>query len=218
MQIVCYNVYEQTAYNRTCDFRAEFRFEDDGEIRRETRVLLPAERFGRYAYLLGKSLEDACVRGKLMQELTLPAAWRNLEYDAFRKAVSQMATDWLEARICELEQNCTEIVYDPDTVFQQQDVREMLLGQYSYGGARLLRSVVRSLYKGEPIELHNVIHLDRQHYAIFQAILANYRKHRESEQLREIVGEMNRQEEVKAAEAAEAEAKLQEQREDESLF
>lgn len=215
--IVCYNVYEQTAYDRTCDFRAEFLFEDGGP-RRETRVLLPAERFGRYAYLLGKSLEDACIRFKLMLELRLPASWRGLEYDEFRKAVSNLAAEWLEARIGELEDDCTEVIYDPDTVFQQQDVREMLLGAYSYGGARILRSVVRSFYKGEPVELHNVIYLDRLHYAIFQAILAHYRKHRESEQLREIVGEMIRQEEAKEAEAAEEEARLRKQREDESLF
>lgn len=42
MQIVCYNIYEQTAYSRSCDFR--------NETRRETRVLLPETRFGRYAY------------------------------------------------------------------------------------------------------------------------------------------------------------------------
>lgn len=49
MQIVCYNIYEQTAYSRSCDFRAEFLFEDN-ETRRETRVLLPETRFCRYAY------------------------------------------------------------------------------------------------------------------------------------------------------------------------
>ena len=38
--IICYNVYEKTAYLRTCDFRAEFLFEDE-KTRRETRVLLP---------------------------------------------------------------------------------------------------------------------------------------------------------------------------------
>ena len=66
---------------------------------------------------------------------------------------------------------CADGIYSPDTVFQQQDVRQILLGQYSYGGSQLLRNVVRSLYK---------------------AILAHYRKYRESEQLRQIVSEMNR--------------------------
>ena len=195
--IVCYNVYEQTAYLRTCDFRAEFLFED-GETRRETRVLLPEHRFGRYAYLLGKSLEDACVRNKLIQELKIPASWKEMEYEAFRKAVSKMAAEWLEQRISELELDFTKVVYDPDTVFQQQDVREMLLGPYSYGGAEILRSVVCSFYKGEPVELYEVTRLDRKHYAVFQAILAHYRKHRESAQLCEIVGEMKRQAEAKS--------------------
>ena len=52
--------------------------------------------------------------------------------------------------------------------------------------------------------------LDRKHYAIFQAILAHYRKHRESEQLREIVGEMNRMKakKVRAQNAEETEEDL----------
>lgn len=190
--IVCYNVYEQTAYSRTCDFRAEFLFQDQ-KTRRQTRVLLPEARFGRYAYLSGKwFLEDASVSTRLTMELRLPLAWKDLGYDEFRQAVSQLATDWLEKRICELENDFTEVIYDPDTVFQQQDVREMLLGKYSYGGAQILRNVVLSFYRGESVELGTVTQLDRKHYAIFQAILAHYRKHRESEQLREIVGEMNR--------------------------
>lgn len=47
-------------------------------------------------------------------------------------------------------------------------------------------------------------------YAIFQAILAHYRKHRESEQLREIVGEMNRMKakKVRAQNAEETEEDL----------
>lgn len=196
--IVCYNVYEQTAYSRTCDFRAEFLFEDE-ETRRETRVLLPEARFGRYAYLSGKwFLEDASVSTKLTMELRLPIAWKDLGYYEFRQAVSKMATDWLEQRICELENDFSEIIYDPDTVFQQQDVRDMLLGPYSYGGAQIMRNVVLSFYRGEPVELGTVTQLDRKHYAIFQAILAHYRKHRESEQLREIVGEMNRMKAEKA--------------------
>ncbi|WP_283140371.1 hypothetical protein [Neisseria subflava] len=196
--IVCYNVYEQTAYSRTCDFRAEFLFEDE-ETRRETRVLLPEARFGRYAYLSGKwLLEDASVSTKLTMELRLPIAWKDLGYYEFRQAVSKMATDWLEQRICELENDFSEIIYDPDTVFQQQDVRDMLLGTYSYGGAQIMRNVVLSFYRGEPVELGTVTQLDRKHYAIFQAILAHYRKHRESEQLREIVGEMNRMKAEKA--------------------
>ncbi|SUA21528.1 Uncharacterised protein [Neisseria gonorrhoeae] len=48
-------------------------------------------------------LEDASVRTKLTMELTLPLAWKDLDYDEFQLAVSQMATDWLEQRICELE-------------------------------------------------------------------------------------------------------------------
>ena len=196
--IVCYNVYEQTAYSRTCDFRAEFLFEDE-ETRRETRVLLPEARFGRYAYLSGKwLLEDASVSTKLTMELRLSIAWKDLGYYEFRQAVSKMATDWLEQRICELENDFSEIIYDPDTVFQQQDVRDMLLGTYSYGGAQIMRNVVLSFYRGEPVELGTVTQLDRKHYAIFQAILAHYRKHRESEQLREIVGEMNRMKAEKA--------------------
>lgn len=196
--IVCDNVYEQTAYSRTCDFRAEFLFEDE-ETRRETRVLLPEARFGRYAYLSGKwFLEEASVSTRLTMELRLPLAWKDYEYDEFRQAVSQMATDWLEQRICELENDFTEVIYDPDTVFQQQDVREMLLGKYSYGGAQILRNVVLSFYRGEPVELGTVTQLDRKHYAIFQAILTHYRKHRESAQLREIVGEMNRMKAKKA--------------------
>lgn len=196
--IVCDNVYEQTAYSRTCDFRAEFLFEDE-ETRRVTRVLLPEARFGRYAYLSGKwFLEDASVSTRLTMELRLPIAWKDYGYDEFRQAVSQMATDWLEQRICELENDFTEVIYDPDTVFQQQDVREMLLGKYSYGGAQILRNVVLSFYRGEPVELGTVTQLDRKHYAIFQAILTHYRKHRESEQLREIVGEMNRMKAKKA--------------------
>ena len=196
--IVCYNVYEQTAYSRTCDFRAEFLFQDQ-KTRRQTRVLLPEARFGRYAYLSGKwFLEDASVSTRLTMELRLPLAWKDLGYDEFRQAVSQLATDWLEKRICELENDFTEVIYDPDTVFQQQDVREMLLGKYSYGGAQILRNVVLSFYRGEPVELGTVTQLDRKHYAIFQAILTHYRKHRESEQLREIVGEMNRMKAKKA--------------------
>ena len=196
--IVCYNVYEQTAYSRTCDFRAEFLFEDE-ETRRETRVLLPEARFGRYAYLSGKwLLEDASVSTKLTMELRLPIAWKDLGYYEFRQAVSKMATDWLEQRICELENDFSEIIYDPDTVFQQQDVRDMLLGTYSYGGAQIMRNVVLSFYRGEPVELGTVTQLDRKHDAIFQAILAHYRRHRESEQLREIVGEMNRMKAEKA--------------------
>lgn len=87
---------------------------------------------------------------------------------------------------------CADGIYSPDTVFQQQDVRQILLGQYSYGGSQLLRNVVRSLYKGVPVELYQVTQLDQKHYAIFEAILAHYRKYRESEQLRQIVREMNR--------------------------
>lgn len=195
--IVCDNVYEQTAYSRTCDFRAEFLFQDQ-KTRRQTRVLLPEARFGRYAYLSGKwFLEDASVSTRLTMELRLPLAWKDLGYDEFRQAVSQLATDWLEKRICELENDFTEVIYDPNTVFQQQDVREMLLGN-SYGGAQILRNVVLSFYRGEPVELGTVTQLDRKHYAIFQAILTHYRKHRESEQLREIVGEMNRMKAKKA--------------------
>lgn len=195
--IVCDNVYEQTAYSRTCDFRAEFLFQDQ-KTRRQTRVLLPEARFGRYAYLSGKwLLEDASVSTRLTMELRLPLAWKDLGYDEFRQAVSQLATDWLEKRICELENDFTEVIYDPDTVFQQQDVREMLLGN-SYGGAQILRNVVLSFYRGESVELGTVTQLDRKHYAIFQAILTHYRKHRESEQLREIVGEMNRMKAKKA--------------------
>ena len=208
--IVCYNVYEQTAYSRTCDFRAEFLFEDE-ETRRETRVLLPEARFGRYAYLSGKwLLEDASVSTKLTMELRLPLAWKDLGYYEFRQAVSKMATDWLEQRICELENDFSEIIYDPDTVFQQKDVRDMLLGPYSYGGAQIMRNVVLSFYRGEPVELGTVTQLDRKHYAIFQAILAHYRKHRESEQLREIVGEMNRMKakKVRAQNAEETEEDL----------
>ncbi|ENV6398086.1 hypothetical protein WJ078_002133, partial [Neisseria gonorrhoeae] len=41
-------------------------------------------------------LEDASVRTKLTMELTLPLAWKDLDYDEFQLAVSQMATDWLE--------------------------------------------------------------------------------------------------------------------------
>ena len=87
---------------------------------------------------------------------------------------------------------CADGIYSPDTVFQQQDVRQILLGQYSYGGSQLLRNIVRSLYKGVPVELYQVTQLDQKHYAIFEAILAHYRKYRESEQLRQIVIEMNR--------------------------
>ena len=210
--IVCYNVYEQTAYSRTCDFRAEFLFEDE-ETRRETRVLLPEARFGRYAYLSGKwLLEDASVSTKLTMELRLPLAWKDLGYYEFRQAVSKMATDWLEQRICELENDFSEIIYDPDTVFQPKDVRDMLLGPYSYGGAQIMRNVVLSFYRGEPVELGTVTQLDRKHYAIFQAILAHYRKHRESEQLREIVGEMNR------VKAEKAQAKNADKTEDDLLF
>lgn len=210
--IVCDNVYEQTAYLRTCDFRAEFLFEDE-KTRRQTRVLLPEARFGRYAYLSGKwLLEDASVSTRLSMELRLPLAWKDFGYDEFRQAVSQLATDWLEKRICELENDFTEVIYDPDTVFQQQDVREMLLGKYSYGGAQILRNVVLSFYRGEPVELGTVTQLDRKHYAIFQAILAHYRKHRESEQLREIVGEMKRMK------AKKAQAKNAEETEEDLLF
>lgn len=208
--IICYNVYEKTAYLRTCDFRAEFLFEDE-KTRRETRVLLPEARFGRYAYLSGKwLLEDASVSTKLTMELRLPIAWKDLGYYEFRQAVSQMATDWLEQRICELENDFTEVIYDPDTVFQQQDVRDILLGTYNYGGAQIMRNVVLSFYRGEPIELGTVTQLDRKHYAIFQAILAHYRKHRESEQLREIVGEMNRMKakKIRAQNAEETEEDL----------
>ncbi|ENX2544223.1 hypothetical protein AB3X03_002133, partial [Neisseria gonorrhoeae] len=63
-------------------------------------------------------LEDASVRTKLTMELTLPLAWKDLDYDEFQLAVSQMATDWLEQRICELENDFTKVIYDPDTVFQ----------------------------------------------------------------------------------------------------
>lgn len=208
--IVCDNVYEQTAYSRTCDFRAEFLFQDQ-KTRRQTRVLLPEARFGRYAYLSGKwFLEDASVSTRLTMELRLPLAWKDLGYDEFRQAVSQLATDWLEQRICELENDFTEVIYDPDTVFQQQDVRDMLLGTYSYSGAQIMRNVVLSFYRGEPVELGTVTQLDRKHYAIFQAILAHYRKHRESEQLREIVGEMNRMKakKVRAQNAEETEEDL----------
>lgn len=207
--IVCDNVYEQTAYSRTCDFRAEFLFQDQ-KTRRQTRVLLPEARFGRYAYLSGKwFLEDASVSTRLTMELRLPLAWKDLGYDEFRQAVSQLATDWLEKRICELENDFTEVIYDPDTVFQQQDVREMLLGN-SYGGAQIMRNVVLSFYRGESVELGTVTQLDRKHYAIFQAILTHYRKHRESEQLREIVGEMNRMKakKVRAQNAEETEEDL----------
>lgn len=185
--IVCDNVYEQTAYSRTCDFRAEFLFQDQ-KTRRQTRVLLPEARFGRYAYLSGKwLLEDASVSTRLTMELRLPLAWKDLGYDEFRQAVSQLATDWLEKRICELENDFTEVIYDPDTVFQQKNVRDMLLGTYNYGGAQIMRDVVLSFYRGETVELDMVILLDRKHYAIFKAILAHYRKYRKSEQLREIV-------------------------------
>ena len=48
-----------------------------------------------------------------------------------------------------------------------------------------------------------VIQLDRKHFQIFQAILEHCRKHHESEQLREMVDEMN-QVEVKKASAYKA--------------
>ena len=197
--IVCNNIYEQTAYSRTCDFRAEFLFEDE-ETRRETRVLLPEARFGRYAHLSGKwFLEDASVSTKLTMELRLPIAWKDLGYDEFRQAVSQMATDWLEQRICELENDFTKVIYDPDTVFQQQDVRQILLGSCKYGDAWILQNIVRSFYKREPVELCMVIKLDRKHFQIFQAILAHCRKHRVSGNLHEIVAEMNQVEAEKAS-------------------
>ncbi|HFC7563398.1 TPA: hypothetical protein ACLBCM_000474 [Neisseria meningitidis] len=88
---------------------------------------------------------------------------------------------------------CTDAIYRPENVFQQQDVREILLGQYSYAGSQILRNIVRSLYKGVPVELYQVSQLDQKHYAIFEAILAHYRKYGESEQLRQIVCEMNRE-------------------------
>lgn len=144
-------------------------------------------------------LEDASVRTKLTMELTLPLAWKDLDYDEFQLAVSQMATDWLEQRICELENDFTKVIYDPDTVFQHQDVRNILLGSCKYGGARILQNIVRLLYKRKPVELRMVIQLDRKHFQIFQAILARCRKHRESEKLREIVDEMNRVEAEKAS-------------------
>lgn len=144
-------------------------------------------------------LEDASVRTKLTMELTLPLAWKDLDYDEFQLAVSQMATDWLEQRICELENDFTKVIYDPDTVFQHQDVRNILLGSCKYGGARILQNIVRLLYKRKPVELLMVIQLDRKHFQIFQAILAHCRKHRESEKLREIVDEMNRVEAEKAS-------------------
>ncbi|EMT4930168.1 hypothetical protein O3B52_002218 [Neisseria gonorrhoeae] len=144
-------------------------------------------------------LEDARVRTKLTMELTLPLAWKDLDYDEFQLAVSQMATDWLEQRICELENDFTKVIYDPDTVFQHQDVRNILLGSCKYGGARILQNIVRLLYKRKPVELRMVIQLDRKHFQIFQAILAHCRKHRESEKLREIVDEMNRVEAEKAS-------------------
>ncbi|EMS6189517.1 hypothetical protein RDA38_002217, partial [Neisseria gonorrhoeae] len=144
-------------------------------------------------------LEDASVRTKLTMELTLPLAWKDLDYDEFQLAVSQMATDWLEQRICELENDFTKVIYDPDTVFQHQDVRNILLGSCKYGGARILQNIVRLLYKRKPVELRMVIQLDRKHFQIFQAILAHCRKHRESEKLREIVDEMNRVEAEKAS-------------------
>ncbi|ENV1777879.1 TPA: hypothetical protein ACKN19_002163, partial [Neisseria gonorrhoeae] len=144
-------------------------------------------------------LEDASVRTKLTMELTLPLAWKDLDYDEFQLAVNQMATDWLEQRICELENDFTKVIYDPDTVFQHQDVRNILLGSCKYGGARILQNIVRLLYKRKPVELRMVIQLDRKHFQIFQAILAHCRKHRESEKLREIVDEMNRVEAEKAS-------------------
>ncbi|ENS8516733.1 hypothetical protein CAA75_002236 [Neisseria gonorrhoeae] len=144
-------------------------------------------------------LEDASVRTKLTMELTLPLAWKDLDYDEFQLAVSQMATDWLEQRICELENDFTKVIYDSDTVFQHQDVRNILLGSCKYGGARILQNIVRLLYKRKPVELRMVIQLDRKHFQIFQAILAHCRKHRESEKLREIVDEMNRVEAEKAS-------------------
>ncbi len=144
-------------------------------------------------------LEDASVRTKLTMELTLPLAWKDLDYDEFQLAVSQMATDWLEQRICELENDFTKVIYDPDTVFQHQDVRNILLGSCKYGGARILQNIVRLLYKRKPVELRMLIQLDRKHFQIFQAILAHCRKHRESEKLREIVDEMNRVEAEKAS-------------------
>lgn len=144
-------------------------------------------------------LEDASVRTKLTMELTLPLAWKDLDYDEFQLAVSQMATDWLEQRICELENDFTKVIYDPDTVFQHQDVRNILLGSCKYGGAGILQNIVRLLYKRKPVELRMVIQLDRKHFQIFQAILAHCRKHRESEKLREIVDEMNRVEAEKAS-------------------
>ncbi|HFA8666199.1 TPA: hypothetical protein WM344_000675 [Neisseria gonorrhoeae] len=144
-------------------------------------------------------LEDASVRTKLTMELTLPLAWKDLDYDEFQLAVNQMATDWLEQRICELENDFTKVIYDPDTVFQHQDVRNILLGSCKYDGARILQNIVRLLYKRKPVELRMVIQLDRKHFQIFQAILAHCRKHRESEKLREIVDEMNRVEAEKAS-------------------
>lgn len=185
--IVCNNIYKQIAYDRCCDFRSEFLFEDE-ITRRSTRVLLAPERFGRYAYLSNKwFLEDASVASNLAMQLRLPMVWKDLEYDEFHQAVNKMASDWLNARICEMENDFSEIIYDPDTVFQQRNVRDMLLGTYNYGGAQIMRDLVLSFYRGETVELDMVILLDRKHYAIFKAILAHYRKYRKSEQLREIV-------------------------------
>lgn len=198
MQIVCYNIYEQTAYSRSCDFRAEFLLKTMKLVEKlefyYLKLVLVAMR------ILDKwFLEDASVRTKLTMELTLPLAWKDLDYDEFQLAVSQMATDWLEQRICELENDFTKVIYDPDTVFQHQDVRNILLGSCKYGGARILQNIVRLLYKRKPVELRMVIQLDRKHFQIFQAILAHCRKHRESEKLREIVDEMNRVEAEKAS-------------------
>ena len=62
---------------------------------------------------------------------------------------------------------CADGIYSPDTVFQQQDVRQILLGQYSYGGSQLLRNVVRSLYKLSLIHISEPTRHAQISYAVF---------------------------------------------------
>ena len=140
------DIYEQEAYDRACDFCADFSFED-GTLRK-TRIQLPVERFCRYASLLDKDIENTGIRFSLSFNLEISNSYKDKSYDEFKSHVNKMAREWLENAIRELEGEGDAVYhFNPDTLFDRREIRDLFLAPYSKeGSGRALKMVLRDLY------------------------------------------------------------------------
>ena len=186
------DIYEQEAYDRACDFCADFSFED-GALRK-TRIQLPVERLCRYAYLLDKDIENTGIRFSLSFNLEISNSYKDKSYDEFKSHVNKMAREWLENAIRELEGEGDAVYhFNPDTLFDRREIRDLFLAPYSKeGSGRALKMVLRDLYYGErhPIYFSGIARLDSYHYAVLKAILAHHAKYGVDGEIRKMVEEM----------------------------